>query len=134
MSMTTTAVLMEPDDTARRIREHCRDRADLMPDDYRPQGDETSLQVLCYVVAETYYFARGKPDALTPERRSHDGGSHWYLRRDDGAVVDLSLAAGKDYDPHWFDAGQACGFLSHPHPSTRTQTVLDALGVEYECA
>lgn len=123
----TTTILVEPDATAARIRDHCRGRDDLMPDDYQPRDSDTPLQVLCYVVAEAYYFARDKPDALTPERRSHDDGTHWYLRRDDGAVIDLSLRADRSYAREWFDAGQPCGFLSHPDPSNRTASVLDAL-------
>lgn len=122
----TTVVLVEPDDTARRIREHCRDREDLV-DEYEPRDGESVLRVLCYPLSEAYYFATGKPDALTPERRSHEGGSHWYLRREDGAVLDLSLRPDREYDPEWFDAGQPSGFLSHPNPSNRTKRVLDAL-------
>jgi hypothetical protein len=127
----TTAVLVEPDDTAARIRAECRDWAALMPDDYDPAAGEPPLTVLCYVVAEAYYFAQDKPDALTPERRSHDDGSHWYLRRDDDAVLDLSLRADREYAREWFDAGQPSGFLSHPNPSNRTAKVLDRLGVAY---
>ena len=127
----TTAVLVEPDETARRIRGHCRGRHDLT-DDYEPQSGESVLRVLCYPLSEAYYFAAGKPDHLTPERRSHDGGTHWYLRRDDGAVIDLSLRAGREYNPAWFDDGQASGFLSHPNPSNRTKRVLDALDLEVE--
>jgi hypothetical protein len=122
----TTDVLVEPDATARQIRDCCRGRHDLT-DDYEPRDGESVLRVLCYPLAEAYYFANDKPDALTPERRSHDGGTHWYLRRDDGAVIDLSLDPTREYDPVWFDDGRASGFLSHPNPSNRTQTVLDAL-------
>lgn len=122
----TTAVLAEPDDTARRIREHCRERTDLIGD-YEPREDDSVLTVLCYPLAEAYYFAKGKPGDLTPERRSHEGGSHWYLRRDDGTVIDLSLPGDRRHDLSWYDAGQPCGFLSHPNPSKRAESVLDAL-------
>jgi hypothetical protein len=123
----TTAVLIEPNDTARQIRDHCRGRHDLV-DDYEPRDGESVLRVLCYPLSEAYYFARGKPDQLTVERQSHEGGTHWYLRRDDGAVIDLTLDPSREYDTEWFDGGQACGFLSHPNPSNRTKKVLEAIG------
>lgn len=46
-------------------------------------------------------------------------------------MIDLSLSPDEQYNRDWFDAGQPSGFLSHPHPSTRTQRVLDALDIDY---
>lgn len=117
-------VVVEPDDTARRIREHLRTRDDLVPEEYR-RDEGTPLQTLCYVASEAYYYARGKPDELTPQRIEWpDGSSHWFLRNGE-YVIDLSLP---EPDP-WLPVEDAEGrmFPSHPYPSNRTKDVLQRL-------
>lgn len=117
-------VLVEPDATARRIRDHLRDRDDLVPDEYQGRS-ENPLESLCYVASEAYYYARGKPDELKPKRIEWpDGSSHWFLQRGE-TVIDLSLL---EPDP-WLPVDRANGrmFPSHPYPSNRTKDVLQRL-------
>lgn len=139
-------VAVEPDTTARRIRTHLRGRDDLVPEEYREHvGDGSPLEALCYVAAEAYYYARGEPDWLTPQRLEWpDGSSHWFLRSDRAAtdggdtahagadaktyVLDLSLPEPDPWLP--FDRGEGRMFPSYPHPSTRTTDVLERLGFD----
>ena len=117
-------VLVQPDDTAARIRDHLRDRHDLVPEEYQGRS-ENPLQSLCYVAAEAYYYARGKPDELNPKRLEWpDGSSHWFLQNGE-YVIDLSLP---EPDP-WLPVDDAEGrmFPSHPYPSNRTMDVLESL-------
>lgn len=124
-------VLVEPDKTAAEIRDVCHDWREIVPDNYEVPENERALSVLCYAVSEAYYFAMDKPDHLTPERKSHEAGTHWYLRRDDGAVIDLTLRTDREYVYEWYDDGAGSGFLSHPAPANRTAKVLDEIGVNY---
>lgn len=117
-------VVVEPDETAARIRDHLRQRPDLVPDEYHDDG-QNPLSSLCYVAAEAYYYACGKPDDLSPQRIEWpDGSSHWFLKNGE-TVIDLSL-------PHpdpWLPIDDAKGrmFPSHPYPSNRTKDVLERL-------
>lgn len=119
-------VVVEPDELAHSIREHLRERDDLVPDEYQGRS-ENPLETLCYVASEAYYYARGRPDDLQPNRIEWpDGSSHWFLTSGD-VVIDLSL---EDPDP-WLavDDATARPFLSNPYPSNRTKDVLERLGL-----
>lgn len=117
-------VVVEPDETARMIRDHLRTRKDLVPDEYLEAG-QNPLSSLCYVASEAYYYAKGKPESIKPQRIEWaDGSSHWFLR-DESVVLDLSL---EEPDP-WLAVDEASGrmFPSHPYPSNRTKDVLERL-------
>jgi len=117
-------VLVEPDELATQIREHLRERYDLVPEKYREPG-QNPLSSLCYVASETYYYARGKPEELTPQRIEwDDGSSHWYLRNG-SYVIDLSLPEPDPWLP--VEDGEGRMFPSHPYPSKRTKDVLERL-------
>lgn len=74
----------------------------------------------CYVASEVYYHAMGG-EGLTPETVRHEGGVHWYLRQDDGLVVDLTAEQFTDTPP--YSKGRGRGFLTKK-PSKRAQEIL----------
>ena len=132
------SVLIEPDDTARRIREYVRDHTDLIYDEYKPER-ERSLQGGCYVLAESYYHSQGGTESeldiycLSWKDVGHpDGGTHWFLRRaESGTVVDLGLDHGEQAEHIPFDEATRRAFLTGYEPSDRARTVLDALDIAY---
>jgi hypothetical protein len=130
-------VLVEPDETAARIREYVRANPDLVHDDYADVADP--LEGACYVLSESYFHASGGTDSdldiyclswqdVDPAYE----GTHWYLRRRDGPWVDLGLPERGDAEGVPFDAGTRRAFITGYEPSQRTERVLDALGIDYE--
>lgn len=76
----------------------------------------------CYVASETLYHATGR--TLRPQVVRHEGGTHWYLRAQDGTVVDLT--AEQFSTPVPYHRGRGCGFLTR-RPSQRSQVLLTRL-------
>lgn len=119
-------VVIEPDETAKRIREWLRDHPELKKSQYETE-DERSLGGHCYVASEAYYHARGGKDSglgiycLSWD----DGGTHWYLR-DGDTFVDLTVE-NPDGVPYY--EGNKRGFLTSG-PSKRARKVLDALNIK----
>jgi len=132
-----TAVLVEPDETAARIREFVRVNQDLRPDEY--DGRDGTVAGLCYVLAESYFHAQGGTDSdldiycLSWSDVDPDyGGTHWYLRRgESGAWVDLGLETAAEGDDVPFGMGTRRAFITGYEPSNRTERVLNALGIRY---
>lgn len=141
MDEQTARVLVEPDDTAARIRAHVRANPDLVHDDYAAVDDP--IEGACYVLAESYFYANDGPDGSlevyclswsdvdgVPDENDS---THWYLRCGDaGPWVDLGLPERSDGDAIPFDVGTHRGFIGGYTPSNRCQSVLDALGIDYE--
>lgn len=131
---TLTRFVAEPDATAERIREFCRDRPDLLADQYaNPETVENPLPALCYPVAEAYFHANGAYDGpldvyclswsdVDPDYE----GTHWFLG-DGDLVIDLTGPANPGDIP--WNMGTRRGFMSRA-PSNRTQEILDALDIE----
>jgi hypothetical protein len=72
----------------------------------------------CYPASEAvYHLLGGKCSGLTPVR----GGGHWWLRRKDGSILDVTAA---QY-PQGFDyaIGKGGGFLT-ANPSARAHRVM----------
>ena len=72
----------------------------------------------CYPASEAVYHLLGaKCSGLTPVR----GGGHWWLRRKDGSILDVTA----DQYPDGFDysVGKGGGFLTS-NPSKRAQRVM----------
>jgi len=129
-----TDVVVEPDGTARELRDYVRDNPDVRHEDYRDADDP--VREACYVLAEAYFHAQGGTDSdldiyclswsdVDPDYE----GTHWFLR--DDAVVDLSLpdpAAGETVP---WEVATRRAFITGYEPSNRAQRVLDALGYTY---
>lgn len=139
-------VLVEPDDTAARIRSYVRANPGLVHDDYADAAAEDPLEGACYVLAEAFFYAHGGPGGPyevyclswsdvddVPDETDETDSTHWYLRRGDaGPWVDLGLPERADGDAIPFDVGTHRGFIGGYTPSNRCRRVLDALGIEYE--
>lgn len=128
------AVEIEPDESARRIREFVREHPELIHDEYRPERDH-SLNGGCYVLAESYFHAMGGTDSSLDiyclswsDVGYPDGGTHWFLRRaESGTVVDLGLDHREQVESIPFDAATRRAFITGYVPSKRCKRVLNAL-------
>jgi len=127
-----TEVLVNPDDTAAQLRDYVRAHPDVRKDRYA--GHDDPIMGACYVLAEAYFHAQGGEDsALEVYRLGWDDvdpsyeGSHWFLRRDDDTVIDLSLPTPADGDDVPWDVAKHRAFITGYTPSNRTQRVLAAL-------
>ena len=79
----------------------------------------------CYVASEAlYHKLGGKSAGWTPQSIRHEGGPHWYLKNQDGTVIDPT--ADQFVTPVPYSQGKGCGFLTR-QPSARRQSVLDQL-------
>lgn len=96
---------------------------ELRKPDYR--GDANPVAGHCYVASEAiYHQLGGKGAGWTPQSIRHEGGPHWFLKHQDGTVIDAT--ADQFCTPVPYDQARGCGFLTR-QPSARTQAVLDRL-------
>jgi hypothetical protein len=102
---------------------------DLLHDDYADTDQRAHpLNGLCYMLSEALYYAC--PGQFTPCRILwEDGGSHWFLRAPDGAIVDLVSYPEMLCHPDDYAAAQRVGFLSSPRISRRCQVLLERAGL-----
>jgi hypothetical protein len=87
------------------------------------RGSPDPLAGHCYVACEAVYHASGQ--RLRPTFVRHEGAPHWYLRTDDGQVIDPT--AGQFKTPVPYDLGRGKGFLTR-QPSKRAAVVLARIG------
>ncbi|AXR78999.1 hypothetical protein [Natrarchaeobaculum sulfurireducens] len=135
--MTDLEILVEPDDTARRLREYVRNNPDVRHDDYETDGVDP-IREACYVLSEAYFHARGGTDSNLEvycigwdDVYDDADGAHWFLR-DGETVIDLSLptpAYGEDVP---WDQARHRAFITGYTPSKRTSAVLAALEIDPE--
>lgn len=131
-------ILVEPDDTARQLRQYVRENPDVRHDDYTTDGVDP-IEEACYVLSEAYFHARGGTGSQLEVYRLDWGdvyddasGAHWFLRdcsAGDDVVIDLSLPT-PDHgeDVPWDDARHRA-FITGYTPSKRTSNVLAALEI-----
>ena len=105
------------------------------------QGDPNPYRGHCYVASEAYYHLRKKyqgriygdapATALKPHTVRVGGDVHWFLRDQDGAVVDLTC--GQFWDPVPYHLGRGRGFLTKK-PSKRAAVVIERVenSIEHE--
>lgn len=124
-------IVVEPDATARQLREYVRAHPDVRKDEY--SGYDDPVEGACYVLAEAYFHAQGGEESdLKVYRLGWDDvyddadGAHWFLRRDD-TIIDLSLPTPDHGDNVPWDVARHRAFITgYSRPSNRTQRVLDA--------
>ncbi len=104
---------------------------DLINADYRDSDrSEVALNGLCYVLAECLYHLF--PGRLTPYRiRWEEGGTHWFLRDQDGKLVEPLLrntvkAVCRQSD---YNSAKRAAFLTKL-PSKRARTLLERAGLD----
>ncbi|MBS2040485.1 hypothetical protein JST97_36195 [bacterium] len=100
----------------------------VLSDDLRKpeyQGNPNPVAGHCYVASEAlYHRLGGKAAGWTPQSIRHEGGPHWYLKNQDGTILDAT--ADQFETPVPYAQGKGCGFLTR-QPSARTQHLLDRL-------
>lgn len=98
---------------------------DNLSDDLRKapwRGSTNLLAGHCYVAAETlYHFLGGKEAGWTPMFIRHGGSAHWFLRHQDGRVLDPTEGQFTVPVPH--EEGRGKGFLT-ARPSQRSQQLI----------
>lgn len=101
---------------------------DHLTDDLRRppwRGHPNPLAGHCYVASEAlYHLMGGKGAGLTPQFVRHEDQPHWFLRHQDGTIVDPT--AEQFGTPVPYDQARGCGFLTK-NPSRRAQVVLDRM-------
>ena len=130
-------VLVEPDDTAARLRDYVRENPSVRKDEY-DYDDVDPVQGACYLLAEAYFHATGGRETYDVYRLDWGAvdpayeGAHWFLRRsDDGVIVDLSLSTPDDgVDVPW-DQARHRAFITGYTPSNRAARLLTALNLDY---
>jgi hypothetical protein len=96
---------------------------DLRKKEYR--GNPNPVAGHCYVASEVlYHQLGGKGAGWTPQSIRHEGGPHWYLKHQDGSLIDPT--ADQFTTPVPYAQGKGCGFLTR-QPSARSQSILDQL-------
>ena len=128
-------IVVEPDATARAIREFLRANPELRNDPIAPETPERSVYGHCYVAAEAYFHARGGTDSgldiyclswsdVDPEY----SGTHWYLRDPTAeAWIDLAIERPEDGDEIPFSKGRRRAFITGYEPSARGKRVLEVV-------
>jgi hypothetical protein len=103
---------------------------DLLHEDYADTDRrEHLLNGLCYPLSEALYYAC--PGQFTPWRILWEAqGSHWFLKAQDGAIVDLVAYPELLCHPDAYAAGQRVGFLSSPRMSWRCRVLLERAGLK----
>lgn len=95
----------------------------LRKKDYRDHPNPVAGH--CYVASEVlYHQLGGKAAGWTPQTVRHEGGPHWYLKNQDGAIVDPTCD--QFVTPVPYDQGRGCGFLTK-QPSKRARTLMQRI-------
>lgn len=79
----------------------------------------------CYVTSEAlYHLLGGKESGWKPMRMRWEGDTHWFLKRHDGMILDLTTLQFKHKPNYALAVG--CGFLTKK-PSKRAQSLMDKM-------
>ncbi|QCW05247.1 hypothetical protein [Natrinema pallidum] len=129
-------IVVEPDATARRIREYARRNPDLREGTYG--GEPGTVDGLCYPLAEAWFHAQGGQDSglkiyclSWADVRPNGAGTHWYLRDPDREVwIDLGLERPADGTHIPYAEGRSRAFMTGYEPSKRAERILTDLEIE----
>lgn len=115
-------IVVEPDDTAKAIRDYLRGHPEIAKGKYHAEPGKVYGH--CYVASEAYYHLTDDDPAIYC--LSYDeGGTHWFLTRDDDrTVIDLSIEHPSDGLGISYADAQRRAFITGYDPSKRTQTVM----------
>lgn len=91
------------------IREYLSD--DLRKPKYR--GHPNKYRGHCYVACELLYHLAGKEAGFKPcVVRFEDGETHWFLRNEEGTILDPTADQFGGRDNTIYERGRGCGFLT----------------------
>jgi len=117
---------VQPDATAKRIREWLRAHPEIAKDKY----DATAGRVdgHCYVASEAYFYADGGEDSdLMPACLSWpNGGTHWFLRNGE-EIIDLSVETVQEAERIPYDDARNRAFITGYTPSQRAERINEEL-------
>lgn len=100
----------------------CLEDGDRKPE-YR--GHDNPIAGHCYVASEILYKKLGgKKAGWTPQTIRHEGGTHWYLKNQNGTIIDPTADQFETAVP--YAKGRGCGFMT-TEPSARAQRVMERL-------
>lgn len=101
---------------------------ELLRPKYRRVTDRNKFFGHCYVATEAYYhLVGGASSGFVPQRITHEGGTHWYLKhRVTGKIVDLTAGQFRTAVP--YENGVGCGFLTRL-PSKRAVIVIQRVAI-----
>lgn len=105
---------------------------DLLPPAWR-RANPPFPAGYCYVASEAlYHLLGGREAGWTPMRARVGEGTHWYLRHQDGTILDPTADQFPPYEqaPIYL-RGRGCGFLTR-NPSRRTRVLLERVGLYRE--
>lgn len=87
------------------------------------QGNPNAMAGHCYVASEAaFHILGGREAGWTAVQIEHESDSHWFLRHDDGTVLDIT--ADQFQTPVPYDEGRGRGFLT-VQPSKRAERVME---------
>jgi len=128
--MSGLQVFVEPDETARRIREFLRENPEIAKDKYH--AERGSVEGHCYVASEAYFYADGGVESdLDVYCLSHSHGTHWFLRNGD-EIIDLSIEDPRQGQEILYDQATRRAFITGYTPSNRCKELMDECGFEYD--
>lgn len=79
----------------------------------------------CYVTSEAlYHLLGGKASGWKPMNMRHEGESHWFLKHENGTILDAT--ANQFVDPPPYERAVGRGFLTRA-PSDRARKLMDVL-------
>ncbi len=90
---------------------------DLLKKEFRNQ--KHPLAGHCYVASEAYYHLSS--ENLTPQYLYHENQPHWYLKRADGKIIDLTAEQFQTRPD--YSLGRSLGFLTK-QPSKRAKILI----------
>jgi hypothetical protein len=115
-------------DALQRLQKAGRQSDDLLKAQYRDSDrSRIPLNGLCYVLSECMYHIF--PGAFQPYRISWGGGdTHWFLRTDDGRVLDTIADRGAEcFDAEDYESARRVAFFTK-EPSKRARKLLQRAG------
>jgi hypothetical protein len=79
----------------------------------------------CYVTSEAlFHLLGGKAAGWKPMVMTHQGGTHWFLKHEDGMILD---ATARQFDaPPDYSKARGCGFLT-VIPSKKARELIERL-------
>ncbi len=102
-----------------------------MTDDLRIKpwkGNSNLLVGQCYVAGETFFhLCGGKKAGWKPMNVRHENSSHWYLKHNDGMIVDITAKQFNTAVPYHLGRGR--GFLTKK-PSARAKKLIERINYE----
>jgi hypothetical protein len=116
----TIVVIAHYDKAVTKLQRIAAAHPELLKKEYRAKVESGAhpLTGHCYVVCEALAFLY---PTLKPSHVHHGGGVHWFLRDEDGTVVDPTVAQFES--PPDYSKGRPCGFLT-TLPSARCASLL----------